>query len=324
MEHMIKKAPLPVAGVGFASVGLGGLLSRLGLGVSAQIVFTLIGLALLSVIAIKAFAFRPQFKEALENPVQAAVLAVFFLAFTMIAGYLYPYAPTFAYGLWIVATIAFIAYSLWFAWTYVLHFELKNVFAAFFIPFVGFSVPSMTSVHFAPEPIRVALFWIGFVLFLAIFVPITWRYLTIEAPEHAKPVFAVYAAPISMLLVVLTRLTDQAGVAPWFYTALAVGSQIALVVVLTRVPGFLKDGFYPSYAALTFPFIVTAMGALESLPVLHSYGLFTHPVFTWIAYAEAVFAVVMTLYVIVRYFIYLSSLMRSPEPEQATAPQPAN
>ena len=320
-QQIIKKAPLPVAGVGFGATGLGGLLAKFGLGWGAEVVAAIVGLAFLSIVAIKAIAYRTQFAENLENPVQAAVLPVFFLAFTLIAGYLSPFAPGFAYGLWTVASIGYAIYVAWFVWRYIVHFDLKNVFAAFFIPFVGVSVPSMTSAHFAPEPLRIALFWIAFVLFIGIFVVITWRYLTIDVPEHAEPVFAVYAAPISMLLVVLSRLVDQAGVAPWFYTAIAVASQVVFLVVLLRVPRFLKNGFYPSYAALTFPFIITAMGALESLPILHSYGFFTHPVFTWIAYAEAVFAVVMTVYVIVRFFGFLAG-MAKPEPTAPDA-QPA-
>ncbi|MBR5951553.1 MAG: TDT family transporter [Actinomycetaceae bacterium] len=314
MKTMLKKMPLPVAGTAFGMTGAGGLLSHYVGSWITQTIFSAAGIALLLLVIAKLILFRPQFLENLENPIQAAVTATAILVPVLISGYIGEHNPSLALVIWSIAFALYVPYMLWFTWKYIVNFDLKKVFAPFFIPFVALSVFSMVSKNFMNETVRVALFWIAFAFFLALLVTITIRYIKLpDVPTHARPAFAVYAAPISMLLVVLTRLENQAGVPAWFYTTLAVAAQIAFLVVLTRVPSFLKKGFFPSFAALTFPFIITAIGAIESLPVLASYSLFTHPVFTWIAYAEVVFALLMTLYVFIRYIIFLNSLRKSKE-----------
>ncbi len=41
-------------------------------------------------------------------------------------------------------------------------------------------------------------------------------------------------------------------------TVMAVAAQALFVFVLAQVPKFVKGGFYPSFAAMTFPFVITA------------------------------------------------------------------
>jgi exfoliative toxin A/B len=70
-------------------------------------------------------------------------------------------------------------------------------------------------------------------------------------------------------------------------------------MVLSQVPTFLKNGFFPSYAALTFPFIITANSLWESLPAFNHSALLQG-----LAWLESLFAIAMTLFVFYKYLLF--------------------
>lgn len=306
IENILKKTPLPVAGLAFGLTGLGGLFAEFGQGYWAQPIFGLLGFAVL-LIALGKIVFFPQAaKENLNNPIQAAVAPVIPFTLLLDAGYLSKSMPTVAFALWVIASISAIIYIAWFMWRYILHFQLKQVFAAFFIPFVGFCLPVMTSLHLVEHypfiaPLREFLFDFASILFAGIFVVISLRYLRLPVSENAaKPVFAIYAAPMAMLIVCYDRLPIEHSTTNLTIALLI--SQALFFMVLSQVPKFLKNGFFPSYAALTFPFIITANSLWESLPFFH-YSLLLNT----LAWLETLFAIGITLFVLYKYVGFLKN-----------------
>ena len=167
-------------------------------------------------------------------------------------------------------------YLAWFNAKYILHLQIKQVFAAYFIPFVGFCVPVMTSHHLTIDwlplqTIRYGLFALSAIGFVVMFIVITLRYLKVPVEEiSARPVFAIYTAPLAMLIVGCARLLPHGEHSAALVWVSLILSQLLFVMVLSQVPVYLKNGFFPSYAALTFPFIITANSLFEGLRILNA------------------------------------------------------
>lgn len=304
IENILKNTPLPVAGLAFGLTALGGLFAELGQGFWAMPLFGMLGFAMLLIALLKIYYFPQVAKANLNHPIQAAVVPVIPFTIMLDASYLSSSYPTLALGLWLISCVVTLVYVSWFVWRYLLHFQLKNVFAAFFIPFVGFCVPVMTSHHLAEhypmlETWRYALFNFSAAAFIVMFGLISLRYWKLPVDElPAKPVFAIYTAPLAMLIVGYIRLPLAHST---IYLSLALLlSQALFFIVLNQVPHFLKNGFFPSYAALTFPFIISANSLWESL------SLFGNSAFlTALAWLESLFAIIMTLFVFYKYLKFL-------------------
>lgn len=313
LKNIIQHTPLPVAGLAFGITGLGGLFAEFSQGAWAKPVFGILGAALLIIVALKALFLPQNLKANLQHPVQAAVATVIPFAFMLDAAYLAPNYPNAAAVLWLFSLIAVLIYLAWFNAKYILHFQIKQVFAAYFIPFVGFCVPVMTSHHLTIDwlplqTIRYALFVLSVIGFVVMFIVISIRYLKMPVSEtSALPVFAIYTAPLAMLIVGYARLLPHGEHSATLVWVSLILSQLLFVMVLSQVPIYLKNGFFPSYAALTFPFIITANSLFEGLRILNA-----QEVWFYLAYAEGIFAIVMTLFVLFKYLIFFKKIANNP------------
>lgn len=313
LQNIIQHTPLPVAGLAFGITGLGGLFAEFGQGAWAKPVFGILGAALLMIVLLKALFLPQNLKANLQHPVQAAVACVIPFAFMLDAAYLAPNYPNVAAVLWLFSLIAVLIYLAWFNAKYILHFQIKQVFAAYFIPFVGFCVPVMTSHHLTIDwlplqTIRYALFVLSVIGFVLMFIVISIRYLKMPVSEtSALPVFAIYTAPLAMLIVGYARLLPHGEHSATLVWVSLILSQLLFVMVLSQVPIYLKNGFFPSYAALTFPFIITANSLFEGLRILNA-----QEVWFYLAYAEGIFAMVMTLFVLFKYLIFFKKIANNP------------
>lgn len=310
IENILKKTPLPVAGLAFGLTGLGSLFSEFGQGAWAMPLFGVLGFAVLLIALGKIVFFPNAAKENFQNPIQAAVAPVIPGVLMLDAGFLSKSMPITALALWILAAIIMTIYSAWFIWKYLFHFQLKQVFAAFFIPFVGFAVLVMSSHHLVQtfpmiESVREILFGFSSIGFIVMLTIISWRYLKLPVPEKAaKPVFAIYSAPLAVLIVSYIRLPIEHSVTNLTIALLI--SQGLFFMVLSQVPTFLKNGFFPSFAALTFPFIITASSLWESLPFFNNSTLLTD-----LAWIETIFAIAMTLFVFYHYLKFFQQTAKS-------------
>ncbi|MBR5450569.1 MAG: hypothetical protein IKV78_04575, partial [Methanocorpusculum sp.] len=83
-------------------------------------------------------------------------------------------------------------------------------------------------------------------------------------------------------------------------SALLLAEMFVLVLVLLQLPKLLKLPFYPSYAAFTFPFVVTATAYLFGIQSLVEAG-FISVVWYVVPAVVILFAAVLVVYVFVRY-----------------------
>ena len=315
MRDIIKKVPIPTAGVALGLAALGNLLQPY-----TEIAHGLCGglsLFLVSMLVAKVILFPSMIRSDLQNSILASVSATFFMTLMQLAGYLAPVAIVPAFGLWCAAIVGHFTLMAWFTAHYIRRFKLSEVFPTYFICYVGIIVAAVTSPAFGMEAFGRGIFWFGLACFAVLLATVVARYLKHEIPEPARPLFCIFAAPLGLSLVGYLAVTPNPD--PLFVGVLMGLGQVMLVGVATQLPKFIALKFYPSYAAMTFPFVISAMAFGKGVQALYAAGatIPALPVVEALIALETVFAAVMVTYVFVH---YMKFFFGTPKGAKATAP----
>lgn len=311
MREIIRKVPIPTAGVALGLAALGNLLQPYT--EIVHIVCGILSLMLIAMLGAKIALFPDMIRDDLHNSIMASVSATLFMTLMQLAGYLAPFAYIPAFALWSAAVVAHLALMGWFTARFISHFKLHEVFPTYFICYVGIVVASVTSPTFGMEAVGHLLFWFGFACYVVLLGLVTYRYMKHEIPESARPLFCIYTAPMSLSLVGYLATAPQPNLV--FVLAMLVLAQVLFAVVLSRLPVLLRLRFYPSYAAMTFPFVITATALGKALAFFQANGFAVPEVLNVLFAAEAAVSVVMVGYVFIHYLHFF--FMRIEEPKSA-------
>ncbi|MCI8305826.1 MAG: TDT family transporter [Enterorhabdus sp.] len=315
MRDIIKKVPIPTAGVALGLAALGNLLQPYA--EVAHIICGALSLFLVAMIVAKVVLFPSMIRDDLQNSIFASVSATFFMTLMQLAGYLAPVAIVPAFGLWCAAIAGHFILMGWFTAHFIRRFKLAEVFPTYFICYVGIIVAAVTSPVFGMEAFGRGIFWFGLACFAVLLATVVARYLKHEIPEPARPLFCIFAAPMGLSLVGYLAVTPNPD--PLFVGVLMGLGQVMLVGVATQLPKFLALKFYPSYAAMTFPFVISAMALGKGMQALYAAGVTIPalPMVEALIALETVFAAVMVTYVFVHYMRFFFG---TPKGAKATAP----
>ena len=311
MRTLIQNVPIPAAGVALGLAALGNLLQPY-----TEIAHTACGalsFCFVALLVAKIALFPALIRDDLKNSILASVSATLFMTLMQLATYLAPLAWHPAFALWAASVAGHLCLMVWFTARFIVHFKLSEVFPTYFICYVGIIVASVTCPSFGMQPVGRALFWFGFACYVVLLGLVTYRYMKHEIPESARPLFCIYTAPMSLSLVGYLATAPQPNLV--FVLAMLVLAQVLFAVVLSRLPVLLRLRFYPSYAAMTFPFVITATALGKALAFFQANGLAVPEVLNVLFAAEAAVSVVMVGYVFIHYLHFF--FMRIEEPKSA-------
>ncbi len=301
MKALIQKVPVPLAGVVLGLTALGNLLVsispflRWGCGALAA--------ALGMLLVLKFLLFPAAIRKDFSNPIIASVSATIFMSVMQLASYVQPFFPLLSLLVWYAAILGHFLLMAWFSWHYLRHFRLEDVYPTYFIAYVGIIVASVTSASFDRTALGYGIFWFGFIAYGAMLVLVTIRCRKLPMADSAKPLFCIYTAPMSLSLA--GYLTTAEAPSLLFAIILEIAAQILYLIVLTQLPKLLRLPFYPSYAAFTFPFVITAIALQKLLAALTGAGIAVPAFLHLLLIAETIVACCMVLYALVRYLHFL-------------------
>lgn len=301
---MIKKIPLPITGVALGFAALGNLLQSYSEGV--RLCCGVISAVLLILYLVKMIRYPDSFREDMQNPIMASVFCTSTMALMLLAGYLKPYISVVADVIWYAAIVLHVVLMLYFTAKFILKLQMPKVFASYFIVYVGIVVASVSAPAFGATGLGTGIFWFGFAVLLALLVLVTYRYAKFcEIPPPAQPLFCIYTAPSSLLsgglYPVGNRIKSVAMIA-----FLAILATVLYLVVLVKLPKYLKMPFFPSYAAFTFPFVISAIAMKQTMACLANMGS-PMPWLNVVVIVETVIAVVLCVYALVRYILFVTA-----------------
>lgn len=302
VKLFLKSIPVPTAGLALGVIALGKLFAFFIPVVEP--VCVAISLVFIVLITAKALVCRKELAKDLHQPIQAAVFGTFFMTYMQLSTYLASWSITAGRILWVAAVVGHFLLMAWFTRERIQEFKLGDVFATWFVCYVGIIVGSVTSPAVHLVLLGQFLFWFGFIAYLVLLFLVTARHAKISLTAGAAPTFCIYAAPMSLSIAGYLAVYEQPLVL--FVVILEVLAQLLFVLVLFKLPGFLRTGFFPSYAAMTFPFVITATALYDIELMLGAIGVQIPFVVTMLFWIEALFACAMTVFVVgcfVRFFI---------------------
>lgn len=316
MKKFLKALPLPACGVMLGLAALGNLLQAVftnifgsaGMGDTLRYICGALSSVIWIALVLKLIVCSQGVKKALtSDPIAASVFATFPMGTILLAGYAKPFIGGAARIIWFAAVILHAALIVWFTLKYMVGLKLERVFASYFIVYVGIAASSITAPAFGQQAIGQAAFWFAFISLLCLLVPVTMRYVKIPVKEPAQPLFCIYTAPTA--LCIAGYIQSVANKSAAMVAGMLALSSLLYVIVLIKTPSLLKLKFYPSYAAFTFPFAITAIAAMQSMAFFKNAG-WPQPWLRYVVIVETVIAVVMNLYAFIKYVQALPVLMK--------------
>lgn len=296
---MIKSVPIPTAGVMLGLAALGNLLAPYSPVV--KMICGILAAALGVLLLLKILRYPKMVHADMKgNPVLGSVAATFFMAIMQLCTYTAPMLPSASKAIWLLAVAAHALLIVWFTNNFMINLELKNVFPTFFIAYVGIIVAAVTSPVFDFTDMGVYIFWFGFIAYMLLLALVTYRYLKIPpADAAAKPLICIYTAPMSLSLAGYFAVISDKNFL--MVSVMQIAAQLLFFFILSLMPKLLKLPFYPSYAAFTFPFVITATALKQSLTYYDSIGIQMHSFFNGLLMFETVCAALIVAYVTVHY-----------------------
>lgn len=297
---LIKNIPIPISGLILALLSLGNLTQDIH--PCLRVIFGGIGLIFLILIILKLIFHIDLIKKDFENPVIASSSGTFSMSLMILSTYLITFNPSIAYGVWIIGIALHIMLMIYFTYHFIVrNFNISNVYPTYWIVFVGITMGAITSgVHGASE-VGFIFFIIGFIA-MAITLPLViYRYVKYpEVPDGNKPLICIFTAVLSILIV--GYLNSASGISLEFVTVLYIFACIFYVFAVWKFIEYRDLDFYPSFAAFTFPFVISA---LATKGVLSKIG--SNLILNSILEIEIAIAAVIVVYILIRYSIFLKN-----------------
>ncbi|CAH2212728.1 TDT family transporter [Tepidibacter aestuarii] len=303
MKNIINKLPIPISGLMLALAALGNLV--VSYGAIYKNIFGLISFTLLILLILKLILRPHVITESLENPVVASVAPTFSMGLMLLSTYINKYFPSVSFFIWILGLLIHFLLLFYFTKSFIFKFNIKKVFPSYFVVYVGFVVGSVTAPVYNFNNFGQLLFWLGLIFYLSILPIVIYRILYVKnIPEPALPTIAIFAAPANLCLAgYISSFQNKNILIIAFLIVLSLATTFS---VLLYMPRLLKLKFYPSYSAFTFPFVISAI-AIKKANVFLQNNNYNLSFLKYIVRFEELFAVLIVLYVLIKYIAFLFS-----------------
>lgn len=296
MKNIIKKVPVPLCGVMLGMAALGNLLQSYS--EALRYICGVVAGLLLILVLLKVILFPKMIAEDMKNPIMASVAATFPMALMLLSVYVKPFISQGAYFIWLFALALHVVLMVYFTLKFVVKLELPKVFASYYIVYVGIAAGSITAPTYESQGLGTVLVWFALASLAVLLVLVTLRYVKSPVPEAAKPLICIYAAPTS--LCIAGYIQSVGNKSQGLLLGLLVIATVLYLFGLVKAVGYLKLPFYPSYAAFTFPFVITAIATKQAMACLANMGN-PQPWLGTVVLVETIIATAFTLYTLVRF-----------------------
>ena len=300
---LLKKLPIPIAGLILAMFALGNLLQSY-----SNVVRLCIGgvaLILYIIFVLKIVLLNSKLKTVLDNPVPASVLLTITMATILLSSYAKPYSSGLAAAFWFVGVILHALLIIWFSMKFLPNFSIKKVFPSWYIVYVGIATASVTAGAAGQLKLGQICFWFSLISYFILIPVVCYRVFKVkEIPEPAKPTFAILSAPGSLALAGYLNTFPEKN---FTFAAVLFGfSLFFYLVVLVNLPKLLKLKFSPGFSGFTFPLVISALSSkLFNGYVTKLYG--ANSVLKLFVNFQEILATLIVLYVFIGYMKFLFS-----------------
>lgn len=295
---LIKNIPIPVCGLILALLSLGNLSQDIH--PYLIYLFGSIGIIFLILMVLKIIFYPNSIKEDFKNPVIVSSSGTFSMSLMILSTYIIQFSPSIAYAIWIIGIVLHILLMIYFTYHFIIrNFNISNVYPSYWIVFVGITMGAITSSVHGMNEIGFIFFIIGFISMLITLPLVIYRYLKHpNVPDANKPLICIFTAVLSILIV--GYINSSQTMINEFLLALYLIACVFYIFALSKFIEYRNLEFYPSFAAFTFPFVISA---LATKGVMSKLGF--NVILDSILKIEIAIATVIVLYILIRYVKFL-------------------
>ena len=298
--NLIKNIPIPICGLILALLSLGNLTQDIH--PYLRILFGGIGLIFLILIITKLIFHTDLIRNDFKNPVIASSSGTFSMSLMILSTYIITFNSTIAYAVWILGIALHILLMIYFTYHFIIwNFNISNVYPTYWIVFVGITMGAITSnVHGITE-IGFAFFIIGFIAMIMTLPLMIYRYIRYpDIPDSNKPLICIFTALFSILIV--GYINSALSISIEFITVLYIFACIFYIFALWKFIEYRHLNFYPSFAAFTFPFVISTLATKGVLSKIEP-----NLILSSLLKIETAIAVVIVCYILIRYIKFLKN-----------------
>ena len=298
---IIKKIPMPISSLALSIAALGNLL--LPHGETIRYICGIISAIVFAIFLAKLLFDFGSVKEELKNPIVLSILPNATMLIMLLCVYIKPYVGNAAQYAWYAAIITHVFIMLAFVKRFVIGLRIETVFPSWFVASTGILAVSITSPVMGAVQVGQAAFYVGFILYFVALPAVIFRMIKINPiPEPARPTIAIFTAPMSLCVTGYLSAFERLNLFPLYVMLIICG--ISYIYVSINLVFLLRLKFYPTYAALTFPYVISAIAFKEANAFLVDNG------YNFLSFAPKIsepIAVIVVVYVFARYVQFLTS-----------------
>ncbi|MGM0602538.1 MAG: TDT family transporter [Bacillota bacterium] len=300
MKNLIKNTPIAISGLMLGLAGMGNLIAPYGITykTAAGILSALIALILI----VRFIFYCPECLEDLNNPITASVALTFPMGIMILSTYIKNISYQTALFGWRTAIILHGILILLFSFKFIINFDIKKVFPSYFIVYVGIVVGAVTAPAFNSIQLGQILFYFGFISYMILLPVVSYRVFKIkQIAKPALPTLAIFTAPAGLCLAGYMSAFSEKNT--FIFSLLLVLTLISAAAVISYLPKMISIGFYPSFSAFTFPFVITGIGLKMSNIYLK--GRFNFSFLEFPALIVEILSIILVIYVFLHYSKFL-------------------
>ncbi|MGN1362456.1 MAG: hypothetical protein ACI4VU_01870 [Methanobrevibacter sp.] len=221
------------------------------------IICGIIGLTLISNSLSKFIKYPERIKIKLKNPIAIGMLGTFPMCLMMFSTYIEKFIPKIAFGLWLFAIIIQLGLTIYFTVYILPKIKLKDIYSSILISYVGVSMISITSPYYGlKNTIGHFFITIGIICMVILYIILMYRYIKIPIPDPIKPIIAILAAPIIVLVGYLTVIQN---INFWIVVPIYIFTTCWYIYILYKIIKYYLDfNWLPNHAAYTFTLVINA------------------------------------------------------------------
>ena len=296
--NLVKKLPIPIAGLILALLSLGNLLQDIH--PYLRYLFGAIGVLLIILMIVKVVLYPEDIRNDFRNPVIVSSSGTFSMSLMLLSTYIIEFIPDIAYIIWIIGISLHILLMIYFTYHFIMrNFDITTVYPSYWIVFVGITMGAITAQVHGMKEIGFLFFTIGFIAMLITLPLVVYRYIKYSnIPDMNKPLICIFTALISILIV--GYLNSAPAISNVFLMILYSVACIFYIFAFYKLIEYRNLEFYPSFAAFTFPFVISA---LATKGVLKTVG--SNNILSLVLTMETAVALIVVIYVLIRYLKFL-------------------
>ena len=296
---MIEKIPIPICGLILALLSLGNLLNDTH--PYLKVICGLIACIFLILILSKIILYPDSIKKDFKNTIIVSNSGTFSMSLMILSTYLASFMPSVAYGVWILGIALHILLIIYFTYHFIIrNFDISTVYPSYWIVYVGITMGAITAHAHGLDEIGFIFFIVGFISMVITLPLVVYRYLKYSTiPNANKPLICIFTALFSILIVGYVNSYDTISIE--FLEAMYVVACIFYIFALVKLIEYRNLDFYPSFAAFTFPFVISGLATKGVISKIGS-NIALNSVLT----IQTIIAGAAVAYVIIKYVKFLS------------------